>query len=238
MDKNTILDNLNDLPVSANISVPFSSTVSAPISAPSLIENQANVNSLLSQLLSNKLYIYIIIGVIILAIISYYLYKKYFSKKVQDEKTQDEKTQDEKTQDEKTQDEKTQEQLKENIFVKKEIDSKKHILSSNIEYYLLDRAGKPIYMNQYFTNFLNGPNDQTVLINNTLNKQQRPKLIHPNEETNIEKNILDNEDNNITTQDLTLEEIEELKQQLDLMQKKQTASITAENDEDNEEGTF
>lgn len=237
MDKNTILDNLNDVPVSAsvsaNVSVPFSSTVSAPISAPSLIENQVNVNSLLPQLLSNKLYIYIIIGVIILAIISYYLYKKYFSKKAQDEKVEEEKTQDEKTQDEKE-----QEQLKENIFVKKEIDSKKHILSSNIEYYLLDRAGKPIYMNQYFTNFLNGPNEQTVLINNTLNKQQRPKLIHPNEETNIKENNLDNEDNNITTQDLTLEEIEELKQQLDLMQKKQTASITAENDEDNEEGAF
>jgi len=237
MDKNTILDNLNDVPVSAsvsaNVSVPFSSTVSAPISAPSLIENQVNVNSLLPQLLSNKLYIYIIIGVIILAIISYYLYKKYFSKKVEEEKVEEEKTQDEKTQDKKT-----QEQLKENIFVKKETDSKKHILSSNIEYYLLDRAGKPIYMNQYFTNFLNGPNDQTVLINNTLNKQQRPKLIHPNEETNIKENSLDNEDNNITTQDLTLEEIEELKQQLDLMQKKQTASITAENDEDNEEGVF
>jgi hypothetical protein len=237
MDKNTILDNLNDVPVSAsvsaNVSVPFSSTVSAPISAPSLIENQVNVNSLLPQLLSNKLYIYIIIGVIILAIISYYLYKKYFSKKVEEEKVEEKKVEEEKTQDEKT-----QEQLKENIFVKKEIDSKKHILSSNIEYYLLDRAGKPIYMNQYFTNFLNGPNDQTVLINNTLNKQQRPKLIHPNEETNIKENSLDNEDNNITTQDLTLEEIEELKQQLDLMQKKQTASITAENDEDNEEGVF
>jgi hypothetical protein len=237
MDKNTILDNLNDVPVSAsvsaNVSVPFSSTVSAPISAPSLIENQVNVNSLLPQLLSNKLYIYIIIGVIILAIISYYLYKKYFSKKVEEEKVEEKKVEEEKTQDEKT-----QEQLKENIFVKKEIDSKKHILSSNIEYYLLDRAGKPIYMNQYFTNFLNGPNDQTVLINNTLNKQQRPKLIHPNEETNIKENSLDNEDNNITTQDLTLEEIEELKQQLDLMQKKQSASITAENDEDNEEGVF
>jgi len=237
MDKNTILDNLNDVPVSAsvsaNVSVPFSSTVSAPISAPSLIENQVNVNSLLPQLLSNKLYIYIIIGVIILAIISYYLYKKYFSKKVEEEKLEEKKVEEEKTQDKKT-----QEQLKENIFVKKEIDSKKHILSSNIEYYLLDRAGKPIYMNQYFTNFLNGPNDQTVLINNTLNKQQRPKLIHPNEETNIKENSLDNEDNNITTQDLTLEEIEEIKQQLDLMQKKQTASITAENDEDNEEGVF
>jgi hypothetical protein len=84
MDKNTILDNLNDVPVSAsisaNVSVPFSSTVSAPISAPSLIENQVNVNSLLPQLLSNKLYIYIIIGVIILAIISYYLYKCLKSK--------------------------------------------------------------------------------------------------------------------------------------------------------------
>ena len=40
------------------------------------------------------------------------------------------------------------------------------------------------------------------------------------------------EDNNITTHDLTHEEIEELKQQLDLMQRKQTGSITAENDED------
>ena len=223
MDKNTILDNLNDVPVSANVSAPFSSTVSAPISAPSLIEtqnnNQMNINSLLSQLLSNKLYIYIIIGVIILAIISYYLYKKYFSKKVQEQKEQ-------------------KEQEQEHVFVKKELDSKKHIISSDVEYYLLDNAGKPIYMNQYFSNFLNTTDDQTVLINNTLNKQQRPKLTHPNEKTNIEENILDNEDDNITNQDLTLEEIEELKQQLDLMQKNQTVSITAENDEDNEEGAF
>jgi len=45
----------------------------------------------------------------------------------------------------------------------------------------------------------------------------------------------DYEDNNITNQDLTRDEIEELENQLEIMQRKQNASITAENDEDNEE---
>ena len=57
-------------------------------------------------------------------------------------------------------------------------------------------------------------------------------IIHHNQDNE------DIEDTNITNQDLTREEIEELKKQLELMQRKKNSSITAENDEDNEEGTF
>ena len=205
MNRNAILDNLDDIPISANVSVPFSSTVSAPISTPSLIETNINNESFLQQLLSNKIYIYIIIGIIILAIASYYLYIKYFYKS---EKEEPEKEEPEKEEPEK--------------------ETRKHIISPDIEYYLLDSSKNPILINNL-----------SVLINDKLIKQQRPKLTHPNE-----KNISDSEnneeyeDNNITTQDLTREEIEELKNQLEIMQRKQNSSITAENEEDNEEGAF
>ena len=209
MNRNAILDNLDDIPISANVSVPFSSTVSAPISTPSLIETNINNESFLQQLLSNKIYIYIIIGIIILAIASYYLYIKYFYKSEKEATTEEpEKEEPEKEEPEK--------------------ETRKHIISPDIEYYLLDSSKNPILINNL-----------SVLINDKLIKQQRPKLTHPNE-----KNISDSEnneeyeDNNITTQDLTREEIEELKNQLEIMQRKQNSSITAENEEDNEEGTF
>ena len=69
-------------------------------------------------------------------------------------------------------------------------------------------------------------------------QKQRPRLSHPNVETNNNVNITDNEDDNIATQDLTQDEIEGLKKQLDLMQMKQSASITAQNDEDGNEANF
>ena len=209
MNRNAILDNLDDIPISANVSVPFSSTVSAPISTPSLIETNINNESFLQQLLSNKIYIYIIIGIIILAIASYYLYIKYFYKSEKEATSEEpEKEEPEKEEPEK--------------------ETRKHIISPDIEYYLLDSSKNPILINNL-----------SVLINDKLIKQQRPKLTHPNE-----KNISDSEnneeyeDNNITTQDLTREEIEELKNQLEIMQRKQNSSITAENEEDNEEGAF
>ena len=53
---------------------------------PSLVEKQVidthtKNESLLQQLTSNKLYIYIIIAIVILAFIGYYLYNTHFSKK-------------------------------------------------------------------------------------------------------------------------------------------------------------
>lgn len=227
MNRNAILDNLDDIPVSANVSVPFSSTVSAPISTPSLIETNINNDTFLQQLLSNKIYIYIIIGIIILAIASYYLYIKYFYKP---EKEKPEKEELEKEEQEKEEPEKEEPEKEE------EPETRKHIISSDIEYYLLDSSKNPILINKYFNDLLNNSYKQSVLINDKLIKQQRPKLTHPNEE-----NISDNEeyeDNNITTQDLTREEIEELKNQLEIMQRKQNSSITAENEEDNDEGAF
>ena len=210
MDKNTILDNQDLI------------QVSNPINTPYLIETQKNNESLLQQLLSNKLYIYIIIGVIILAIGSYYLYIKYFSKNVKQVEKQGEK------QGEKQVEKQSEKQVQ---------DYKKHFISSDIEYYLLDNTGNPILINQYI-NDLNNSYNKSLLINNKI-KQERPKLTHPNEE--IKENMInndDNEDNNITNQDLTHEEIEELKKQLELMQMKQNYAITAENDEENEDATF
>lgn len=202
---------------------------------PSLVEKTQSVvnsptnESLLQQLTSNKLYIYIIIAIVVLAFIGYYLYTKHFSK---NEKT----SKSDKT--EKSQD--NDQTLKETQF-------KKHVLSPDTEYYLLDRSGNPVLMNQYFANFLQNNNDQSILVNNKIKpqeisttkvSQQRPKLSHPNEDSQVEVNITDNEDDNIATQDLTREEIEELKNQLSMMQKKQSAPITAENDEDGDEANF
>ena len=219
---------------SANVDKVISVSAPASVVVPSLvetaaIESQVKSESLLEQLTSNKLYIYIIIAIVVLAFIGYYLYSKHFSKKDQPEKFQESRE--------------TNPDKKE-----KEIESKKHILSPDTEYYLLDRSGNPILMNQHFANILNTQPDQSVLVNNRMTKQQeppkqkvqqqRPKLSHPREETNIEVNITDNEDDNIATQDLTREEIEELKKQIDLMQRKQSAPITAQNDEDGEEANF
>jgi len=218
MDKSTTVDKV----VSATVSAPAPSLVEKAV-----IENQVKSESLLQQLTINKLYIYIIIAIVVLAVIGYYLYTKQFSKKDTSEK---------------------QEKPQETSSAKKELESKKHILSPDTEYYLLDRSGNPILMNQHFGSFLNNSQDQSVLINNRLVQQkdsskqqvnqQRPKLTHPNENKNVEVNITDNEDENIATQDLTLEEIEELKKQLDLIQRKQTAPITAQNDEDGDEANF
>ena len=58
--------------------------------------------------------------------------------------------------------------------------------------------------------------------------QQRPKLSHPGEE--IIPNVNLDEDDNIANQDLTQTEIDELKKQLEVMQRNQSAPITAENE--------
>jgi len=93
MNRNAILDNLDDIPISANVSVPFSSTVSAPISTPSLIETNINNESFLQQLLSNKIYIYIIIGIIYILNIFINQKKKNQKKKNQKKKNQKKRNQ-------------------------------------------------------------------------------------------------------------------------------------------------
>lgn len=207
---------------------------------PSLVEKQVidthgKNESLLQQLTNNKLYIYIIIAIVILAFIGYYLYNTYFSKKSNFQNINSDK---------------------------KDLDDKKHFLSPDTEYYLLDRSGNPILMNQHFNNFLHiqpdlrnnklvqesssnhaSSNNHALSNHPELSKQhisykQRPKLSHPNEDLAIDVNITENEDENIATQDLTHDEIEELKKQLDLMERKQSAPITAQNDEDGNEANF
>jgi len=64
-------------------------------------------------------------------------------------------------------------------------------------------------------------------------QKQRPRLSHPGE-TQIPDNVMltEAEDDNIANQDLTNDEIIELKRQLDIMQKNQNYHVTAQNDED------
>jgi hypothetical protein len=57
---------------------------------------------------------------------------------------------------------------------------------------------------------------------------QRPKLSHPGESAIPDVDL--DEDDNIANQDLTQDEIDELKKQLEVMQRKQSAPITAENE--------
>ena len=201
---------------------------------PVLIEKQVTElqpknESLLKQLTNNKLYIYIIISIVVLLCVGYYLYTKYILKKDTN--------------------------IEKNI-----LENKKHILSSDTEYYLLDNSGNPILMNQHLNDFLYNKSTQQSSTQNqdydqediteqntkqfrhkssTQSKSQsRQQSRHSNEDTLIEVNITDNEDDNIATQDLTLDEIKELEKQLDLMERKQTRSITAQNDQDGDEDNF
>jgi FtsZ-interacting cell division protein ZipA len=211
------------------------STGPTATTSPSLVEKiavdtQGNSESLLHQLTNNKLYIYIIIAIIVLALIGYYLYTKHFSKSKSEKKV--EKLEENSNLEQKSQ----SEQVREN---------RKHILSPDTEYYLLDRNGNPVLMNQHFSHFLQGQtmtNNQTIIQRQPTSdmKQQRPKLTHPNEEKNeVELEMSENdEDENLVSQDLTLEEIQELKKQLEIMQRKQSAPITAQNDEDGDEANF
>jgi len=201
---------------------------------PVLIEKQVTElqpknESLLKQLTNNKLYIYIIISIVVLLCVGYYLYTKYILKKDTN--------------------------IEKNI-----LENKKHILSSDTEYYLLDNSGNPILMNQHLNDFLYNKSTQQSSTQNQdydqediteqntkqsrhkssaqSKSQSRQQSRHSNEDTLIEVNITDNEDDNIATQDLTLDEIKELEKQLDLMERKQTRSITAQNDQDGDEGNF
>jgi hypothetical protein len=72
------------------------------------------------------------------------------------------------------------------------------------------------------------PPGQNRVIQTQQMPSQRPRLSHPGE-SNIPDVNLD-EDDNIANQDLTQTEIDELKRQLELMQRKQSAPITAENE--------
>jgi hypothetical protein len=72
------------------------------------------------------------------------------------------------------------------------------------------------------------PPGQNRVIQTQQMPAQRPKLSHPGEASIPDVNL--DEDDNIANQDLTQTEIDELKRQLEVMQRKQSAPITAENE--------
>lgn len=187
--------------------------------------------TLLELVSSNKSYLYILLVVIVLGAIGYYLYTKQFAKK-------------------------SEEKPKELPSIEEPME-KKNILDPKNEYYLIDPEGKPVSVNQYFTNILQSNQQQNVrppiMINNQIpipmppaqevrqTVASRPKLTHPSEQ-NVQQREnqtqMTDEDENVANQDLTMEEIEELKRQLDMIQRKQNAPVTAQNDEEGDNEQF
>jgi hypothetical protein len=178
--------------------------------APSVPTVNNATQSILESLYNNKNYfIIIIIALIVLAGIGFYLYKKQFSKTDVKSNTSSESK-----------------------------PSTKEILQPNKEYYIIDQNGNPILVNKYFNNILHSEN-QSVLVNKEIALPPRPKLTHPNEETEIEQvNVTEKEDENVAGLDLTQAEIEELKKTLAQLESKQSAPITAQNEDDNAGAQF
>lgn len=189
-------------------------------------------NSLLEQLYNNKTYLYIVIAVIVLAGIGFYLYKKQMLGNKSEKKEEKEKPKQE---------------------------GNKEILLPNKEYYLVDPNGNPVLVNKYFAKIMQSEmqeqsnQNNSVMLNNQIplppppsqvqmrqqqRPAQRPKLSHPGEEEIEQVNITEREDDNVANQDLTQAEIDELRKQLEMMQRKQVAPITAQNDGNNDEAEF
>lgn len=212
-------------------------------SAPNVPNTGSNSNSvpgssLLEQVLSNKTYLYIVLAVVVLAAIGFYLYKKQLLG--------------------------GKEEKKEEQVQKKE--GAKEILQPTKEYYLVDSNGNPILVNKYFSKILQSEmQDQaqmqhqqqahgSIMVNNqiplppppssyqqaqrTVQQKQRPRLSHPGEVEIDNVDVTEREDENVATQDLTQTEIDELRKQLEMMQRKQVAPITAQNEGNDAEAEF
>jgi len=186
----------------------------------------------LKIIFDNINYVYIFLILIVLILIGYYLYNKYMvkdnSKKLEDENK------------------------KEKEVVAEE--KLKNVLNPKEEYYVIDKKGTSILINSYIPDIINNnlikveemknlqninnklQQELTQLHNEKLKTVQRPKLNHPGETQHIPENILltEAEDENIATQDLTNEEIAELKSQLQSLQRSQHYQVSALNDEDSD----
>lgn len=191
------------------------------------INEQASV--VINKITGKKTAIYLIILVIVLGGIGYYLYKKHFNKPEEPKK-------------------------EDKPVIKKEDDSgKKQILNPSNEYYILDPNGNPILISTYFNDIvkLHLTKQQMmqapVMVQIPMQAQektpdtdknqrqeikQRPKLTHPDESDENESS--EQEDDNIADQNLTNEEIEALKKELEIMERKQKAQVMAQNDEDDD----
>ena len=98
--------------------------------------------------------------------------------------------------------------------------NKKEVLNLDKEYYLKDRNGKLINVNDQLSSLLEPPKSS---------KLQSPEvtIVHPNEESV--------EDENVSGQNLTKEEMEELKKQIQMLGGNE---INAQNEDDNVNENF
>ena len=185
------------------------------------VSNVNNVTkSILESLYNNKNYfIIIIVALIVLSGIGFYLYKKQLNNTLISKPTN-------------TEPKPTNTESK----------SSKEIVQPNKEYYIIDQNGNPILINKYFHNILQSEKqseNQSVLVNKEIALPPRPKLIHPNEEQEIEHvNITEKEDENVANLELTQAEIDELKKTLAQLESKQSAPITAQNENDDTGAQF
>jgi len=196
----------------------------------------------LKIIFDNINYVYIFLILIVLILIGYYLYNKYMvkdnSKKLEDDNKKEKEVV-------------AEEEIK-NVLNSKE--KLKNVLNPKEEYYVIDKKGNSILINSYIPDIINNnlikveemknlqninnklQQELTQLHNEKLKTVQRPKLNHPGETQHIPENILltEAEDENIATQDLTNEEIAELKSQLQSLQRSQHYQVSALNDEDSD----
>lgn len=196
----------------------------------------------LKIIFDNINYIYIFLVLIVLILIGYYLYNKYMvkddSKKPENEKKKEVIAEED-------------EELKNKLNPKEKV---KNVLNPREDYYVIDKKGNSILVNSYIPDIINNnlvnvsemkhlqtlnnklQQELTQLNNEKLKPVQRPKLNHPGETQHIPENILltEAEDENIATQDLTNDEIAELKSQLQSLQRSQHYQVSALNDEDSD----
>jgi hypothetical protein len=192
-------------------------------------------NSAMDIFNRNRNLILIFIGVVILIIGGYYLYDKYIKDSLEDFE----------------------------LFPKKSIVSfdtdintchgdectlqkqePTNILTPDKEYYIVGPDGKSILVNKYFNNIIQSnyaEQNNRVENNRVENKQVENKRVENKrvENKRVEQNIEDNiedtvQDDNVSKQELTMEEIEELKRQLEIMQKNSQISGLEDDDDNNE----
>jgi len=228
--------------------------VNVNVNAPEVAKENV-ISSFFTKLISNKNYIYVLVIVIVLALIGYYLYMKYFSKKT--EKKIENKKEDKKQilnpQNEYYIIDPNGNPI---LLTPYFLDIMKHNMTkenpdlNQIPMPKLPQMAslpQPSLPQPSLPTALPTPKKQQESDSDSDSesesdnsssdkapvKKQKPRLSHPGE-SQIPENVMltEAEDDNIANQDLTNDEIIELKRQLDIMQKNQNYQVTAQNDED------
>ena len=213
-------------------------------SAPSVPNTGSNSNSvsgssLLEQVLSNKTYLYIVLAVVVLAAIGFYLYKKQLlgGKEEQSQKKEAPKEILQPTKEYYLVDPNGNPILVNKYFSKilqSEMQDQSQIQHQQQAQHQKQAHGSIMVNNQIPL----PPPPSNYQVQRPVQQKQRPRLSHPGEVEIDNVNVTEREDENVATQDLTQTEIDELRKELEKMQRKQSAPITAQNEGNDAEAEF